>query len=280
MALRCRVPAKGASLQPPLCSTCSVSKPASSSTALRTDAEVDAPSRQATFLRYFDLSETSLDKRAADLLVQALAPQPPSAPPLPPPPPPAPSPPSETNGSRGEQAKERKGKKVAGPWDDDDDDESEDGAATGEAGAGEPAEPVAEAAGAAGEPTQVGEGDVAQEMEKDQGVKAGEEEGEEADATAREALFQSAPLLKEDGTTGAASVLSLRLENCGIRGPALEALGAWSSLLAFNGRLTQFKRSERHPRERDQAHLAAQEPHQRCRRRQPRRHHPRLPALV
>ncbi|GJN91076.1 hypothetical protein Rhopal_004091-T1 [Rhodotorula paludigena] len=180
--------------------------------------------RKANFLRYIDLSETSLDKRGADLLVQALAPQPPPAPPLPPPPPPAPSPPPETNGARGEQAKERKGKKVAGPWDDDDDDESEDGAATGEAGAGEPAEPVAEAAGAAGEPTQVGEGDVAQEMEKDQGVKAGEEEGEEADATAREALFQSAPLLKEDGTTGAASVLSLRLENCGIRGPALEAL--------------------------------------------------------
>ena len=52
---------------------------------------------------------------------------------------------------------------------------------------------------------------------------------EEPEPVVREPLFDTAPLLKEDKSGAPAAVLSLRLENCGLRGPALEVLGASAS---------------------------------------------------
>lgn len=53
-----------------------------------------------------------------------------------------------------------------------------------------------------------------------------DEENEPVSAPSpRPPLFDSAPLLKEDWSGGAAAVQSLRLENCGLRGAGLEVLG-------------------------------------------------------
>lgn len=55
------------------------------------------------------------------------------------------------------------------------------------------------------------------------------EDDDDADADdSLEPLFSSAPLLKMDNDApGASSVPSIRLENCNLRGAALEALGAY-----------------------------------------------------
>lgn len=172
-------------------------------------------SHQASFLRYLDLSETSLDRRSAEMLVQALNPPPTPSPA--PAPVPLPSPPKaedvqangqNRNGDEETQGKKKKKKKVAGPWDEEEDSEDET----------EPSTP-AEA-----------EGDKAEEppIVSDQVM-------EEAPALPPpEPLFDTAPLLKDDeavkGALNYGAVSSLRLENCGLRGGVLEALGALFTL--------------------------------------------------
>lgn len=116
---------------------------------------------QARFLRYLDVSENMIDKRAADHLVQALTPHLAAAVPASPAPPPAEEAPSEKE-----------------------------------------------------EPDEVEEG----------GEKDEEEDGEYLNA---EPLFKGAPLLKKDDEAPEAGVvMSIRLENCGLKGAALEAFGA------------------------------------------------------
>jgi len=51
------------------------------------------------------------------------------------------------------------------------------------------------------------------------------EAGEEEDQRELEPLFEVAPLLREEKDNQAGAVLSLRLENCGLRGQVLEVLG-------------------------------------------------------
>lgn len=48
---------------------------------------------------------------------------------------------------------------------------------------------------------------------------------EEEDQRELEPLFEVAPLLREEKDSQAGAVLSLRLENCGLRGQVLEVLG-------------------------------------------------------
>ncbi|GAA5981633.1 hypothetical protein JCM11641_003924 [Rhodosporidiobolus odoratus] len=165
--------------------------------------------RKASFLRYLDLSETSLDRRSAEMLVQALNPPPapcPAPAPVPPPPPPE-AEDVQANGRNGNgdeetQGNKKKKKKVAGPWDEEEDSEDETESSTS-----------AEA-----------EGDKAEEppIVSDQLM-------EEAPALPPpEPLFDTAPLLKDDeaveGALNYGAVSSLRLENCGLRGGVLEAL--------------------------------------------------------
>ena len=52
------------------------------------------------------------------------------------------------------------------------------------------------------------------------------DEDEEPEAVVREPLFETAPLLKENKSGAPAAAVSLRLENCGLRGATLEVLGA------------------------------------------------------
>ncbi|BGP16808.1 hypothetical protein JCM10213_004656 [Rhodosporidiobolus nylandii] len=163
--------------------------------------------RKASFLRYVDLSDSSLDRRAAEWLVQALNPPPAPPPaPAPPPPPPKPEPSASTNGAKKLGAgAEAKPKKVKGPWDDDSDSDSEDEA--------ERTTPSSEAA------PELADEDVKSEAEAD-----------EPPAPPPAPLFDAAPLLKDEeepaegqeGSYGAVS--SLRVENCGLRGGVLEAL--------------------------------------------------------
>ncbi|GAA5916140.1 hypothetical protein JCM8208_002221 [Rhodotorula glutinis] len=171
--------------------------------------------RKATFLRYIDLSETPIDRRAAEYLVQALAPAPSLPPPPPPPPSPPPIPEKEEPAQPGVSAATpapAPHKKVAGPWDEDDDESDAE-----EAAGGTEAASVVESNGDAHEV----EPAVAAVKEE---AKVEEDKEEEAEAVVREPLFDTAPLLKEDKSGTPAAVLSLRLENCGLRGPALEVL--------------------------------------------------------
>lgn len=57
------------------------------------------------------------------------------------------------------------------------------------------------------------------------GGEAQDDAVEEEDQRELEPLFEIAPLLKEEKNSEAGTVLSLRLENCGLRGQALEVLG-------------------------------------------------------
>ncbi|GAA6044301.1 hypothetical protein JCM8097_006756 [Rhodosporidiobolus ruineniae] len=167
--------------------------------------------RKASFLRYLDLSETSLDRRSAEYLVQALNPQPLPSPPAPPPveAPPTPPKPEEEDGEEGGgEKKGKKGKKVAGPWDEEEESEDE-----GE-GEGEPAKE---------------EGKEEKPAEEVQDDSAADEPVEEPPLPEgrREPLFETAPLLKDDEQADAGvfgAVASLRLENCNLRGGALEVL--------------------------------------------------------
>ncbi|BGO92036.1 hypothetical protein NBRC10512_001011 [Rhodotorula toruloides] len=155
--------------------------------------------RKAKFLRYLDLSETSIDRRAAEWLVQAITPQP-VVPPAPPQPSLPASPSSET-GHVDAAGKKDLSKKVGGLWDDDDDSDAEEGA---------------QAEGAAKEANDAPEGESTEEKaEADEQV---------VPLRHRDPLFDTAPLLKEDWSSEPSMVLSLRMENCGLRGPALEVI--------------------------------------------------------
>lgn len=148
---------------------------------------------QATFLRYLDLSETSIDRKAAEWLVQAIAPQP------------TPQPPLEHDKQTGERAdgETKKLSRVRGPWEEEDDSDDEGGASS------------------------------ASNLNKEGGMASTEAKEDEEDEpvlplSPKPPLFDSAPLLKEDWSGGAAAVQSLRLENCGLRGAGLEVLGELS----------------------------------------------------
>lgn len=66
------------------------------------------------------------------------------------------------------------------------------------------------------------------EVKLEEGRAEEEAESEEDDP---EPLFTVAPLLKrDDEAPEAATVLSIRLENCGLKGAALEALGEFALL--------------------------------------------------
>ncbi|GAA5914654.1 hypothetical protein JCM6882_003592 [Rhodosporidiobolus microsporus] len=210
--------------------------------------------RKASFLRYLDLSDSTLDRRAAEWLVQALNPVPsPTPPPVPPPPPPVPAavaaeaedagPPlpakPSANGvaSNGEGAQDeeqeqgkKKVKKVAGPWDDEED--SSDEEVVVEPEKKETVEPEEEgetpkesAAPASAPPVEV---DNKAEKPATEQAAEGAEQVERAPAPPEpvEPLFDSAPLLKDDEEDGGAvgAVMTLKLDNCGWRGGALEAL--------------------------------------------------------
>ena len=51
------------------------------------------------------------------------------------------------------------------------------------------------------------------------------DESDSEDEAASEPLFARADLLRDGATNEAGSVISVRLENCGLRGQALESLG-------------------------------------------------------
>ncbi|GAA5984226.1 hypothetical protein JCM5350_002871 [Sporobolomyces pararoseus] len=124
--------------------------------------------RKAKFLRYLDLSENNLDKKAAEWLVQSLIPTPPAATA-------EKSPPAlidfESPRPENGNVESEPGEKVNGERDSD------------------------------------------------------EDERDEEDQREMEPLFEVAPLLKEeDKENQAGSLLSLRLENCGLRGQTLEVL--------------------------------------------------------
>ena len=65
------------------------------------------------------------------------------------------------------------------------------------------------------------------EQKEDAAENAETHEGEEEEEDQRELepLFEVAPLLREEKDGQAGAVLSLRLENCGLRGQVLEVLG-------------------------------------------------------
>ncbi|GAA5913008.1 uncharacterized protein JCM6883_000487 [Sporobolomyces salmoneus] len=125
--------------------------------------------RKAKFLRYLDLSENNLDKKAVEWLVQSLVPCPPSA--------------SSTSTDD----------KLSPTLIDIDSPRPENRLV---------------------ERTEDGETEERNDVDE-----------EEEDQREMEPLFEVAPLLKEEEKDGqAGSVLSLRLENCGLRGAALEVL--------------------------------------------------------
>lgn len=155
------------------------------------------PLLQATFLRYLDLSETSIDKKAAEWLVQAVAPSPP-------PPPSTPATIADTS-TDPESKQPSPRPRVKGPWEDEDDSADE------------------------------------ADNAPDPAPFAAPESGKDADearqdlAAPRAPLFPTAPLLKEDWEGEMAAVQSLRFENCGMRGPTLEILGAFAGVIYVRG---------------------------------------------
>lgn len=146
---------------------------------------------QATFLRYLDLSETSIDRKAAEWLVQAIAPQPTPQPPL--------QHDKQMVGS--EDGESTEVPRVRGPWEEEDDSGDDEGSET-----------------------------TASNLNKEDESASTEAKGDEEDEplsapSPKPPLFDSAPLLKEDWSGDGAAVQSLRLENCGLRGAGLEVLG-------------------------------------------------------
>ncbi|GAA5879576.1 hypothetical protein JCM16303_003257 [Sporobolomyces ruberrimus] len=123
--------------------------------------------RKARFLRYLDLSENNLDKKAVEWLVQSLVPSP----------------------------------------------------STSAADQSPP--PLINFESPRPENGQAEEGDAKLERI---GGEAQDDAVEEEDQRELEPLFEIAPLLKEEKNSEAGTVLSLRLENCGLRGQALEVL--------------------------------------------------------
>lgn len=122
--------------------------------------------RKARFLRYLDVSENTIDKKAADHLAQALTPH---------------------------------------------------------------FSPISPASTDDVKPKELVKLVELVELEKEKEKSEEDDESEQEDA---EPLFTVAPLLKrDDDAPEAATVLSIRLENCGLKGAALEALGESSLLL-------------------------------------------------
>ncbi|GAA5885556.1 hypothetical protein JCM3774_002989 [Rhodotorula dairenensis] len=151
--------------------------------------------RKATFLRYLDLSETSIDRKAAEWLVQAVAPQSVA--------PPVQYGPGTVAAGEGQ---DKKLPRVRGPWEEEDDSDEE----------GDKVNSAADAK----------QGD---EPESSQQAPEGTEDEENTltslpPAAPKPPLFDTAPLLKEDWSGDGAAVQSLRLENCGLRGAGLEVL--------------------------------------------------------
>lgn len=201
-------------------------------------------------MRYLDLSETSIDRKAAEWLVQAVAPQS-VTPPVP-----------HNRGPVGSgEERDKTLPRVAGPWDEEDGSEEEGGQTLSAAGvkAGEESESLQQA------------------------PEEAEDEGGPSERTPKPPLFDTAPLLKEDWSGDGAAVQSLRLENCGLRGAGLEVLGelAWSARYVPLGFvLTRaMKCSERLAGLGGQARLAPQEPDQPRRWSLPRHHDAGLPSL-
>lgn len=126
-------------------------------------------------------------------------------------------------------------KKVRGPWDEDEDSDEEE--EEEEKGEGEKQQPNGTEPPAAADEKPVEEEKPAVEE------VAAEEEEEEEKPPKPLPLFDTAPLLKddegEDPATAFGAVTSLRLENCGLRGGALEVLG--SSPHPFLPRLRSFE---------------------------------------
>ncbi|KAK4703652.1 protein phosphatase 1 regulatory subunit 37, partial [Phenoliferia sp. Uapishka_3] len=160
--------------------------------------------RKARLLRYLDLSENSMDKKAAEYLVQALTPSTSlitldaTVPPLPlasPASTPLPISPSVSTSNYPETTPNRPHIEGLGIFDAEESagDESDT-----------PPPPPPE--------TQY----------------LDDEESEEDNP---EPLFSVAPLLKESSSSTAATVLSIRLENCGLKSQALEALGLFTAFL-------------------------------------------------
>lgn len=191
-------------------------------------------------MRYLDLSETSIDRKAAEWLAQAVAP---------------PAPPAASVSAAGREpdaGDKSKPKRVRGPWEEEDDSD-EEGLHAGEDGSA-PRDEVAEA--------------------------GTEQDAEEAEAMPRKPLFDSAPLLREEWSGEKAAVQSLRLENCGLRGPPLEALGELPEIPKAAHDLTPPDLGSKRVADLEcQARLASQEPHQPLGRSCAGDHHARLSPL-
>lgn len=112
-------------------------------------------------------------------------------------------------------------KKVRGPWDEDEEDSEDD---------------EAEIAPVPAEETEA-EAEVAKAEEPIKEGEAAEEAAEEIVVVKPVPLFNPAPLLKDDEsadpTLAFGAVTSLRMENCGLRGGALEVLGSSPSSFPF-----------------------------------------------
>lgn len=137
-------------------------------------------SRQAKFLRYLDLSENTIDKRAADYLVQAITIS------------------SGTTNDSSTSLSLPSNTSALSSF-------PEPAAALSEA-------PVAE------------DGSEAATEEEEEPMWKEDDFYENGDDDP-EPLFTDAPLLREDPSSEAGNVLSIRLENCGLKGTALDALG-------------------------------------------------------
>lgn len=94
-------------------------------------------------------------------------------------------------------------KPVGGLWDDDDDESD-----------------------AAGDGKPKGEGKTSGSQPVDPADETTEAAEQVVSMPPRDPLFDTAHLLKEDWSGEPSMVLSLRMENCGLRGPALEVIGA------------------------------------------------------
>ncbi|GAA6058925.1 hypothetical protein JCM10212_002877 [Sporobolomyces blumeae] len=140
--------------------------------------------KKAKFLRYLDLSENNVDRKAAEWMVQSLVPSPPLA--------------STSSSSN------RSDESGATLIDFDSPRPSNGDLNGGSRNNGR--DPASNG-------SQAGSADAREE-----------EQGAEEDRREMEPLFEVAPLLREEKDGPAGSVLSLRLENCGLRGQGLEIL--------------------------------------------------------
>lgn len=196
------------------------------------------------------MSETSIDRKAAEWLVQAIAPQPTPQPPL--------QHDKQTVGA--DDGDIKKVPRVRGPWEEEDDSDDDEGGGANASNLNKEDESAST--------------EVKEEEEEEEPIPP---------LSPKPPLFDSAPLLKEDWSGDGAAVQSLRLENCGLRGAGLEVLGELprqAQISKCAPKLThEFTFSERLASLGGQARLASQEPDQPRRRSVPRHHDARLPTL-